>query len=207
MDLRVFISYSKEQPTGSQGFSFYSKEYQRISGFFILSKEEPTGSQFFFYLIQRNSHRDLRVFHLIQRNRQTTTLETKERRRTEVGGGGEGGEEVTTQIRIQTNNLISSLTHQVMPLPFDPVILCSSVNGSNTSIYCVYVKHFQFPCHLGDHIPSLRIDLVCGVFLVCPKNAMAASTWDFFFLMCTLVFMHAIAHWVCTDTVRACTES
>ena len=40
---------------------------------------------------------------------------------------------------------------------------------------------------------------VCSIF-VFSNNGMAASVWDF--LTCAQLLMHAIAHGVCTDTVR-----
>ena len=38
---------------------------------------------------------------------------------------------------------------------------------------------FQFLCHLGCHIPSLRGDLVCAVFSCVQNNERAANAWDF----------------------------
>ena len=59
----------------------------------------------------------------------------------------------------------------------------------------IYIyDHFRYPCHFGNHIPSLRVDLVCAVFMCVAGsfgNGMAGDAW--FFLR---------AHRICTNTRR-----
>ena len=40
--------------------------------------------------------------------------------------------------------------------------------------------HFQFACHIGGHILSLRVNPVRAIFCCVQDNGMAASTWDFY---------------------------
>ena len=47
---------------------------------------------------------------------------------------------------------------------------CSSFYGS-ASIFqdtCCLCDHFQFPCHLGSHVPASKVDLVCAILLFVP---------------------------------------
>lgn len=66
--------------------------------------------------------------------------------------------------------------------------LGSSFYGGSTLVFremnCViYIyDHFRYPCHFGNHIPSLRVDLMCAVFMCVAGNfgnGMAGNAWVF----------------------------
>ena len=55
---------------------------------------------------------------------------------------------------------------------------CSTSSSSRAFQKMNYVcDRFQIRCHLGSHIPLLRVNLVCAV--LCPCNGVAAKALDF----------------------------
>ena len=36
----------------------------------------------------------------------------------------------------------------------------------------------QFPCHMGSHTPSSRVDLVFCCIFMCQNDSLAARVWD-----------------------------
>ena len=63
---------------------------------------------------------------------------------------------------------------------------------------------FQFPCQLGNHKPSLRVDLVYALFL-CFQTVVSLPVLGFLFVIYLFLgstqILHRIAHGGCTNTI------
>ena len=84
--------------------------------------------------------------------------------------------------------------------------LCSSFYGGSTLILleknCTCGR-FQFPSHLGSHILSSRVDLVCCKF-TCLNHGVTANAWDF---VCTQDNVYTLHTTGSLHTARVCTDS